>query len=59
MYTKERIPIDKESQIHHLMLIIKGICEENKLSKSIILQDFVDILLKDYLFEEMSNRMEG
>ncbi len=39
--------LDHEEKISYLTLIIKSICEENNLSKDIIIEDFIDMLKKE------------
>ncbi len=36
--------LDHEEKITYLTLVIKSICEENDLNKSVIIEDFIDII---------------
>lgn len=39
--------LDHEEKIHYLSLIIKSICEENNISKRVVVDDFIDLIYEE------------
>jgi hypothetical protein len=39
-----KLSLDNAEKIHYLTLIIKTICEENGLSKAVIIEDFIELM---------------
>jgi hypothetical protein len=41
------VKLDADQIIHYYTMQIKGLCKIHNLNKSVIIQDFVEVILKD------------
>lgn len=50
--------LDHAEKINYLMLIIHSICEENNLKKSVIVDDFIDLMKQKERDIELTIQMQ-
>lgn len=48
-----KIHLDHEEKINALTMVIKSICEENNISRYVVIEDFIDLM--EEKFEEEQN----
>lgn len=47
-----KIQFDHEEKITALTIVIKSLCEENNLNKSVVIEDFIDLMEQKFMEEE-------